>query len=280
MDIDFTYEGEHPVARSATIDHGIKVEICYDHDSEHSDPRDCDNPSVMYVNYRGYTLGDEQLPDGGFDPIECPVCEGGELPIIGPPNLRERVLGGGFEQVPPVCPRCEDWHEVEPTVDEWLRSINAIAAAPLFVYEHSGITMSCGTLRMVNDPLTRDDIRSTGRFMGDDAGWDTSFVGLIVFTEESLEPCCGTDPKYRTEKWLSECAESEVRVYAQWLEGDVYGYSIEDANGDHLDSCWGFIGYEYAEEEASRAADYAVKRVEKEMREVAEWAARDVETVR
>ena len=30
----------------------------------------------------------------------------------------------------------------------------------------------------------------------------------------------------------------------EWLRGDVYGYTIETPDGDIVDSCWGFFGYD------------------------------------
>jgi hypothetical protein len=35
-----------------------------------------------------------------------------------------------------------------------------------------------------------------------------------------------------------------------YLQGEVYGYIIEDESGNHVDSCWGFYGYEYCEQTA------------------------------
>lgn len=36
--------------------------------------------------------------------------------------------------------------------------------------------------------------------------------------------------------------ESEFKLYEAWAVGDVYGYVIEDSDGDELGSCWGFYG--------------------------------------
>lgn len=54
------------------------------------------------------------------------------------------------------------------------------------------------------------------------------------------------------EKYL----KSEVETYDQYLTGDVYGYVIEDKEGEELDSCWGFYGEEYCLEEAKSIADW------------------------
>jgi len=42
----------------------------------------------------------------------------------------------------------------------------------------------------------------------------------------------------------------------------VYGYEVLDAQGEHVDSCWGFIGDsddEYMLQQARDAVDYAEK---------------------
>jgi hypothetical protein len=36
--------------------------------------------------------------------------------------------------------------------------------------------------------------------------------------------------------------EAEAKEYTMWAQGDCWGFVIEDENGEHLDSCWGFIG--------------------------------------
>lgn len=240
------------------IEHaGCKIALHYDEDPE--SPRQNSNPGVMYAYYRGYELGDEQLPEGGFEQIDCPVCKGGDMEA--------------------VCPRCEDFGYVDPTVLEWLQSLEAIAAAPLFVYEHGGITMSVGELKLIEQPITRGDTRSAGRFVGDGAGWDTSFVGFIVYTEASITPCCGDGAEYRTQEWLQECAEGEVEEYASYLEGDVYGYIVYDPEDNEQESCWGFIGHKHAVEAAKEAAETVASSHERELAERAEWAARDVMTL-
>lgn len=80
--------------------------------------------------------------------------------------------------------------------------------------------------------------------------------------------------------WPAEkVIESEIKEYRAWAEGEVYGHIVEknvtriarDAEDrddpelddettewEHVDSCWGYIGREYAEEAAREAfAPYA-----------------------
>jgi hypothetical protein len=45
-----------------------------------------------------------------------------------------------------------------------------------------------------------------------------------------------------------EILESEVKMYSQYLSGDVYGYVVGE------ESCWGFYGIDAAREAAKEAA--------------------------
>ena len=72
---------------------------------------------------------------------------------------------------------------------------------------------------------------------------------------------------------ITNALRDELDVWRQYLEGDVYGYMIEDASGEHIDSCWGFYGREYAIQEMSIALEFCVARVAERKIEVAQgWA--------
>jgi hypothetical protein len=47
-----------------------------------------------------------------------------------------------------------------------------------------------------------------------------------------------------------------IEVYAQWANGDVWGFIVEDSDGEELDSCWGFYGTEAAIEEGKSVAGH------------------------
>lgn len=113
---------------------------------------------------------------------------------------------------------------------------------PLYLYDHSGITMS------------------TGPFS---CPWDSGQVGWIYFDKAKLAE----------EKWTEEQAvkylEGEVETYDAYLTGNVYGYVIErrpvdrpdifetketvylsdleadeDADWEPVDSCSGYYGHD------------------------------------
>ena len=44
--------------------------------------------------------------------------------------------------------------------------------------------------------------------------------------------------------------KAEVNTYDQYLTGDIWGFVISDENEEHVNSCWGFYGYDYCESEA------------------------------
>lgn len=62
------------------------------------------------------------------------------------------------------------------------------------------------------------------------------------------------DPNYPD--WdRKSLAKATVSEYEAWLRGEVYGYEIETPGGEHLDSCWGFIGEESREYMREQAFD-------------------------
>lgn len=96
-----------------------------------------------------------------------------------------------------------------------------VVSLPLYLYDHSGITMST---RPFSCP------------------WDSGQVGYIFVRYEKLRESFGT--KRITKKVIKnalECLESEVSVYNDYLIGNVYGYIVK-RNGGNVDSCWGYIG--------------------------------------
>jgi hypothetical protein len=69
--------------------------------------------------------------------------------------------------------------------------------------------------------------------------------------------------------------EAIVEEYGKWCNGECYGYIIETADGEDLDSCWGFIGDEYCMSEARSAADHCAVRIAKEKRLASAKKARE-----
>lgn len=56
-------------------------------------------------------------------------------------------------------------------------------------------------------------------------------------------------------EWDVDVSDDDPCVIA-WQNGEVYGYVIEDHEGNGLDSCWGFYGWDAVIEEAKDTAHY------------------------
>lgn len=103
---------------------------------------------------------------------------------------------------------------------------------PLYLYDHSGITMSTGSFS---------------------CPWDSGQVGYIYVSKEAIRKEWGVkriSPKLK--KLILDNLRSEVNTYDQYITGDVWGFELvrehteecEIAPGEEedLDSCWGFYG--------------------------------------
>ena len=136
---------------------------------------------------------------------------------------------------------------------------------PLWLYDHSGLTVSCGESRPFSDR------------------WDTSCVGWIVAMKDTIMKetreyvLDENGERIRVERqhenapstrgWLTrpltedtwrerahEILESDVALYDAYLTGDVYGYTLYEADTpadddeadsvawEETESCYGFYG--------------------------------------
>ncbi len=122
----------------------------------------------------------------------------------------------------------------ESEAREWIEENDVLLELPLYLYDHSGITMSTRSFY--------------GRVPQGHARFDSSQVGIIVATREKvLEAGLDPDDLERIEKVL----KGEVRTFDTYIRGDVYQISVWD---DDLivDSLCGLYGHTYAEEEGAR----------------------------
>jgi len=115
-----------------------------------------------------------------------------------------------------------DEHDYAQPID-FLEDVNFgdCVALTLYLYDHGGITM---------------------RTTPFDCPWDSGQVGWIVCDEKTLREEFNGD-RDRAEKAL----RAEVAVYDAYISDDVYGFIVEERDGDdweEVDSCWGFYGHD------------------------------------
>ena len=76
-----------------------------------------------------------------------------------------------------------------------------------------------------------------------DRQWDVSQLGAVLISKKEA----------RSRKKAKELEQALIETWNQYLSGDIWGYIIEDKNGEVVGSCWGFYGIEDAEREALQA---------------------------
>jgi hypothetical protein len=127
-----------------------------------------------------------------------------------------------------------------------------IISLPLYLYDHSGITMNT---------------------TGFSCSFDSGCVGFIYVTKEQVRK--EYDVKRITKDILEKVKkvlEAEVKVYDQYLTGDVYGYQVCEVSKcelgheheEEVSSCWGYYGEEECINDAKRIVEYYTKK-EKEV---------------
>lgn len=125
------------------------------------------------------------------------------------------------------------WTEMKKDI---IKRENVGVILPLYLYDHSGITMSTNDF---NDK------------------WDSGCVGFIFVSKQKMlkeygGKICTKQLKERVKTYL----EGEVETYDQYLRGDVYGFEIwklskkKKREKKMIDSCWGYYGEDYCMTEA------------------------------
>ena len=113
---------------------------------------------------------------------------------------------------------------------------------PLWLLDHSGLSMSCGERRYPYD-----------------CPWDSCQVGYIFVSmadaRREWETTSLTPEEIAAAK---NVLRQEVKIYDQYLRGEVYGYRITDEEGEFLDSCSGFYGLDVCKQEAESMACWHV----------------------
>lgn len=139
--------------------------------------------------------------DEGRDPEECPLYIS---------------FGADIDRLSDM----EDMLDTDVLVDRGPGPEVAVCL-PIYLYDHSGITVSHGSFY---------------------CPWDSGQVGWHYATWEGLAENWPDDPSStETLQKAEECLKAELAEYDAYLRGDVYTFVVEDDEGNYLDSCGGFI---------------------------------------
>lgn len=138
------------------------------------------------------------------------------------------------------------WGEILAAVE---KDNGPLVVLPLFLYDHSGLSISSGS----------EQFRAV-----DGVGWDWGQVGFIYVPIAAIRKQWGWKKlTQRRREEVCSLLRAEVSEYDKYLRGEVYGFEVTDSEGNHVDSCWGFLGTPEESgllEQAREAADYAAER--------------------
>jgi hypothetical protein len=173
--------------------------------------------------------------DEVFNTWEDVLCDEPVM-ILGKSRFRTEVLFDGSKQVPSGT---DIYFTLEDS--DWEESLSSVYGLDWEVLEDGRVYVDAYTLW--DRPRYFKTLESAAkRVLEDDSGLDLRDLRferfgtqdgevLAIWSQTELDRYAGTkDAKF---------ARETVRAY---LDGEVYGWTVEDADGDVLDSCWGYIG--------------------------------------
>ena len=137
-----------------------------------------------------------------------------------------------------------NWKEMKKAL---LKDNDAAVILPLYLYDHSGITISTSPFN---------------------CGWDSGQVGYIFVSKvKILEEYGGKIVTKKLKDRAEKLLISEVQTYDTYLTGEVYGYKVFevitcDKGFEHeqeIDSCCGFYGEDECMKEGIGVAEHYVK---------------------
>lgn len=237
---------------------GLIIKVYPDEDA--SNPRkEFDNLCTIACSHRRYNLGDEP-----FNAYESTGDFFRALAIDADSRVQDKIEywenGNGWRS---LMNRSEDdavkWADekvneiIRKTVDKFY------IYSPLYLYDHSGITISMrpfscpwdsGQVGWIYVSIKRfkEETARAGKLKKD--GINHELVKIKHLTKKDRE---------RAYRYL----EQETEIYNQYLAGDVYRFVIENEDGDQKDSCWECYGLDYCIQQAKEAADYVAAKIAK-----------------
>ena len=240
----YAYESPLKMKDKEGIEYTLKITTDYNPES----PRIWDNACTMICWHNHYDLGDKHDYDNADEFFE---------------DILHNICGMNYEDFD-ALPTREKYKLASENDKLYIKELN--------LYDHSGITISTSRSYPYNDR------------------WDACCVGFVYISKEKALNELGGIPekdengelikiphehqdgsitysvKYTPiteENWqdvAEYCMDNEVKVYDQYLVGDVYGYTLtktiteqekcphcgevirEYEVEEEVDSCWGFYG--------------------------------------
>ena len=137
----------------------------------------------------------------------------------------------------------DSWNEMKEQIE---KDNNVLMIKPLYMYDHSGITISTNSFS---------------------CNWDSGQIGWVFIDKNQLTNMCGKGTY--TDKELDEWIEGEVDTYDKYLTGDVWGYQVYEVvtcelgheHKELVESCYGYYGHDECESEGKSILEHMEKEV-------------------
>lgn len=203
------------------------------------------NNFIKTIEYKGYWIGLEYDGDAIWSPREdenlgTMVCAHDRY------RLGDRMIGDGGD-----TPYLDTIQGFKTWIEKGVAN-GKIIALSLYLYDHGGLAIS-----------TRSWL---GR--APHAEWDSGMVGYIYATREDILRVTGRKrlwPKHKMK--VMEYLREEVTMYNQWMNGEIYCWSIWDEEPDEnsdftdcIDQCTGYYNEQDALADAHDAITYLVEQ--------------------
>ena len=115
----------------------------------------------------------------------------------------------------------ESWEQLKKQI---IKAENPICIKPLYIYNHSSVTIS-------TTPFS--------------CRWDSGQIGFIyIRKKDMLEEFGGKRSSKKLKSKAEKIIDNEVEVYDQYLNGEVFYFELY-VNENLIDSCSGFLGVDF-----------------------------------
>lgn len=240
---------------------GLTINVYYDESPD--DPRSWSNVATFVCEHNRYNLGDEHDCEAVVNKLFDRYVTNKEIleyfikaykpqlinvenddytdkyyeysVIIGGKRQIQRVIAGSdYDENEIAGFIAEEFSMIERI--ELIKATGEVVMLPISMYEHSGITLWLGS-----------------KWSHSDARWDCSSIGFAYIEKSTAKEEGMLDPgekcNHDWKEWAYAMMKGEMETYDQFVRGEVYGYMIDDENGEEasdnlLCGCWGFYGDE------------------------------------
>lgn len=193
------------------------------------------NLDVVYLHWIEKPLTENTMSNEPYETIKFP--DGSQLEIHTDPdpdsprnwdNLGTMVcFHKGYQLGDKHDYKADDYNGWDELAEAIQKDHPCCVILPLYLYDHSGITIS------------------TGSFNCD---WDSGQIGFIFISRKKIGEEYN-DHGGRSDDQIREYLCNEVATYDQYLTGDIWGFIYREppctkcgGPGEESDSCWGFFG--------------------------------------